>query len=38
MGDSYMDDTETTNGFIRTKRQVDKTTGTPLLSVALSTC
>lgn len=38
MGDSYMDDTETTNGFIRTKKQVDKTTGTPLLSVALSTC
>mgnify|MGYP007027602524 FL=1 len=38
MGDSYMDDTETTDGFIRTKKQVDKTTGTPLLSVALSTC
>lgn len=38
MGDSYMDDTETTNGFIQIKKQVDKTTDTPLLSVALSTC
>lgn len=33
-----MDDTETTDGFIQIKKQVDKTTGTPLLSVALSTC
>lgn len=38
MGDSYMYDTETTDGFIQIKKQVDKTTDTPLLSVALSTC
>ena len=38
MGDAYIHDTETTDGFIRTKKQVDKTTDTPLLSVALSTC
>lgn len=38
MGDSYMDDTETTDGFIQIKKQVDKTTDTSLLSVALSTC